>query len=56
MNQCIHLHSSFLFPCLVNSAIAGLQETKDLAGESPPLDSDLFYWKTSFYGKPYEFV
>ena len=31
---------SSLFPRRVNSAIAGLEEAKNLAGESPPADSD----------------
>jgi hypothetical protein len=30
------------FPRRVVSAIAGLEEAKNLAGESPPPDSDLF--------------
>ena len=32
----------FLFPRRVVSAIAGLEEAKNLAGESPPPDSDPF--------------
>src|SRR6266550_9084640 len=31
---------SSLFPRRVNSAIAGLEQAKNLAGESPPADSD----------------
>jgi hypothetical protein len=34
--------SSFLFPRPVVSAIAGLEEAKNRAGENPPPDSDLF--------------
>jgi hypothetical protein len=33
---------SFRFLRCVDSAIAGLQETKNLVGESPPPDSDPF--------------
>ena len=33
---------SFQFPRRVVSAIAGLEEAKNLAGESPPPDSDPF--------------
>jgi hypothetical protein len=33
---------SFLFPRRVLSAIAGLEEAKNLAGKSPPPDSDPF--------------
>ena len=33
---------SFLFPRRIDSAIAGLGEAKNLAGESPPPDSDPF--------------
>jgi hypothetical protein len=36
------MDSSFLFPRRVDSAIAGLEEAKNLAGESPPPDSDPF--------------
>jgi hypothetical protein len=32
----------FLFPRRVASAIAGLEEAKNLAGKSPPPDSDPF--------------
>jgi hypothetical protein len=33
----------FLFPRGVDSAIAGLEKAKNLAGESPPPDSDPIY-------------
>jgi hypothetical protein len=33
---------SFLFPRRVDSAIAGLEEAKNLAGKTPPPDSDLW--------------
>jgi hypothetical protein len=33
---------SFLFPRRVVSAIAGLEEAKNLAGKTPPPDSDPF--------------
>ena len=36
------MDSPFLFPRRVDSAIAGLEEAKNLAGESPPPDSDPF--------------
>ena len=41
LNQWIH-GSSFLFPRCVDSAIAGPEEAKNLAGKSPPPDSDPF--------------
>ena len=37
----IFLHL-FLFPRRVDSAIAGREEAKNLAGKSPPPDSDPF--------------
>src|SRR5260370_1413872 len=35
-----HIGSSFLFPRRIDSAIAGLEEAKNLARKSPPPDSD----------------
>jgi len=34
--------SSFFFPATLIALVAGLEEAKNPAGESPPPDSDLF--------------
>jgi len=41
LDQWVHGNVSFLLPRRVVSAIAGLEEAKNIAGESPPPDSDL---------------
>jgi hypothetical protein len=54
LDQLVHWDISFLFPRRVDSAIAGLEEAKNLAGESPPPDSDRN--EKRFYQNPAEIV